>query len=136
MQTGTQLRYLFATILLFCEPSRPEDLWATFREHVCDDLQFRLTAMGYENPSPEEAYNFGLFLLDDILQQSGHRLSDFPAMPTPQQNWAAQVGNPEVVDQLYDSARINARLLRIVTHSSMRNKDLLITRSLGLSRQR
>ncbi|KZP24541.1 hypothetical protein FIBSPDRAFT_665329, partial [Athelia psychrophila] len=61
MQTGTRLRHLFATLLLFCSPSQPEILWNEFRQHICDDLRHRLvTSMGRENPTDETVYDFGL----------------------------------------------------------------------------
>ena len=37
-QTGPQLRYLFASLLLFSTPSEPEHLWSTFQNELCDDL--------------------------------------------------------------------------------------------------
>lgn len=40
MQTGERLRDLFATLLLFCCPTKPEQLWNEFREHICDDLGY------------------------------------------------------------------------------------------------
>jgi len=45
--------------------------------------------MGIQNPPPEDVYDYGLFLLDKILGDLGHTLTDFPLMPQPQHNWAA-----------------------------------------------
>lgn len=102
MQTGKQLRQLFATILLFCEPAEPARLWDDFRYHICDDLEYRLTTLGHAQPSEEDIYDYGLYLLDGLLRQSGRALSTF-AMPLPSQNWDIQVGNPRIVEQLsYD----------------------------------
>jgi hypothetical protein len=42
MQTGRQLRDLFATILRDCAPSDPQLLWIEFREKICDDLSHDL----------------------------------------------------------------------------------------------
>ena len=42
MQTGSQLRRLFASILLHCVPSHPSQLWDQFRQHICDDLHHHL----------------------------------------------------------------------------------------------
>ena len=39
MQTGVRLRHLFITLLLFCEPSSPANLWSEFRASICEDLQ-------------------------------------------------------------------------------------------------
>ena len=38
MQTGSQLRRLFATILLNCHPTVPLTLWNSHRANICDDL--------------------------------------------------------------------------------------------------
>ncbi|KAJ6488789.1 hypothetical protein C8R45DRAFT_761161, partial [Mycena sanguinolenta] len=59
MQTGSRLRQLFSTLLLFCEPSRPGALWTEFRPHICDDLARRLQAMGRELIE-EDIYDYGL----------------------------------------------------------------------------
>jgi hypothetical protein len=100
MQTGTRLRHLFATLLLFADPSRPDSLWTDFRHYICDDLHHRLSAMGIQNPSPEDTYDYGLFLLEKILGDSGHSLENFPSMPRPQHDWAALTINPLIAEQL------------------------------------
>jgi len=99
MQTGHQLRQLFATILLFCDSSNPARLWNDFRQHICDDLQHRLTVMGRNNPSAEDAFDFGLYLLNKLLMESGHSLTDF-AMPQPQHNWDIEQGNHYIAKEL------------------------------------
>ncbi|KIK37586.1 hypothetical protein CY34DRAFT_92495, partial [Suillus luteus UH-Slu-Lm8-n1] len=71
MQTGPGLRDLFATMLLFCHPSQPEVLWREFRHHICDDLAYRLRSMGREHISEEDIFDYGLFLLEKILQRTG-----------------------------------------------------------------
>ena len=42
MQTGSRLRHIFTTILLFCAPAQPDHLWEEFRPQICDDLPYRL----------------------------------------------------------------------------------------------
>lgn len=109
MQTGTRLRQLFATLLLFCNPSEPARLWEDFCAHICDDLAHRLRRMGFEDPSDGDIYDYGLFLLEKILQESGHSLFDFE-MPVPQRNWAAAADNPLVAEQLdYNQAEERAQ---------------------------
>ena len=103
LQTGTRLRNLFATILIFCEPTKPEVLWHEFRQYICDDLRHRLSTLGRQDPSEEEVYDYGLYLLNQRLHQSSCRLSDFSSMPLPRYNWEAYVENPLVNEQLnYD----------------------------------
>ena len=93
VQTGSQLRHLFATLLLFCNPGQPHQLWLNFRHHICDNVQHRLHDLGRTIVSPDDIYDFGLYLLDDILHESGHTLSDFPLMPIPIQNWGRTIHN-------------------------------------------
>ena len=81
MQTGTRVRHLVATFLLFGPPAQPEVLWNDFQHLICDDLGHWLQAMGIQNPMDEDIYDYGLFLLDTILGDSGHSLGDFPSMP-------------------------------------------------------
>src|SRR6202050_3360675 len=42
MQTGSQLRTLFATILLHCTPTSPHDLWDKVKDKICDDLTWKI----------------------------------------------------------------------------------------------
>ena len=103
MQTGASLRQLFATLLLFCTPVFPEILWDKFRSHICDDLAHRLRSMGYLNPSLDDVYDYGLFLLESILQRSGSSLTNFESMPKPQRlNWAENTANRLICEQLYN----------------------------------
>src|SRR6266403_5855584 len=73
IQTGASLRHLFASMLLFCQISNPEDLWQEFSDNICDDLSVRVP-----NPTVERIHNFGLFLLNGVLSESGYSLEHFP----------------------------------------------------------
>lgn len=122
MQTGTQLRHLFAIILLFSTPRDSLQLWNEFREHICDDLPRRLLRMGREDATEEEIYDYGLFLLNNILKESGHALSDF-SLPLPLQDWNLQSDNPLIAEQLNytrEDERVNAN-----TRISSLNADQL-----------
>jgi len=101
MQTGTQLRHLFATLLLFCSSSQPELLWVDFQQHICDDLTRKLAVLGIADPSEADIFDYGLYLLDDPLQQSWKCLAnDFPSMPTAQHNWGKHTQNQLIAEQL------------------------------------
>lgn len=103
MQTGTRLRQLFVTLLLFTEVAQPDLLWQEFREQICDDLEYRIRAMGIDNPTEDSIYDYGLFLLDKLLQESGRSLKDFPSMPSVQLEWESRMFNSLIADQLnYD----------------------------------
>ena len=111
MQTGARLRRLFVTLLLFGEVSQPERLWDEFREHICDDLEHRLRGMGLDNAAPESVYDYGLFLLNQIPQDSGRSLAEWPSMPQFSEDWAVLVLNPLIAEQLnYELAALLADL--------------------------
>jgi hypothetical protein len=84
MQTGSQLRMLFAMLLIFCNPTHPDRLWMRFRVHICDDLRWRLQNIpNFANPSDEDVYDYGLFCLNQLLAEHGRNLRNFPPMPCP-----------------------------------------------------
>ena len=104
IKSGSQLRHLFTTLLLFCTPAQPNLLWTRFRDKICDDLRFKLRQLQRTAVTQDEIYDFGLYLIDNILQDSGHSLSDFPSMPHPHLNWSDSVNNRLISEQMdYDS---------------------------------
>lgn len=108
MQTGSQLRQLFATILMFCAPTEPNQLWTEFRQHICDDLRPRVISLGLQNPSEDDIFDYGLFLLQQILAQSGYSLNHF-SMPSPRNDWSDRTENRFVAEQLqYDRTQEQA----------------------------
>ena len=101
MQTGAQLRHLFATLLLFCCPTKPEELWNDFRHHICDDLRYRLQCTGRQDPQDAEIFDYGLWLLEQNLVKTLRKhLRDFPDMPIPERAWDDEAENPLIGEQL------------------------------------
>lgn len=99
MKTGNQLRRLFSIILTQCFPIQPYELWKQFAVHICDDIAHKIrTCFPIPNPSDAQIEDYGLYLLDQMLQESGRTLSDFPPMPQPTGNWSAVVGNRLVLE--------------------------------------
>ena len=86
-----QIRLLFVTILVFCEPSCPDQLWNKFRNHMSQDFSRK-------NRHALESYIIRQSLkgIDDLLHQYGKSLEDFPGMPIP----------PESTPQLEDLSNI------------------------------
>jgi hypothetical protein len=75
-------------ILLHCQPATPAVLWQNYREKICDDLQHRLiTHHQIPDPTDDQVYDYGLYLLNHILLKSGKCLSDFDPMPLPEAEW-------------------------------------------------
>ena len=94
MQTGHQLRRLFSIILIECSPLHPLELWNQFSMHLCDDLSHKIhTMFGISTPNQDQIENYGLYLLNQLLHESGKRLLDFPPMPQSTENWNAIIGN-------------------------------------------
>ena len=54
-------------MLLFCEISAPENRWLEFHNHICDNL-----IIAIPNPTIDRIYDYGLFLLNHILSESGY----------------------------------------------------------------
>lgn len=85
MQTGKQLRHLFAMILLICQPLAPELLWNTYKLALCEDLlyytqQFTEIQNATLNATIE---NESLNQIEYYLQSNGTSLKNFPNMPLP-----------------------------------------------------
>ncbi|CAJ0641618.1 4542_t:CDS:2 [Entrophospora sp. SA101] len=80
VQTGSQLRNLFATLLLFCDPVRPENLWEKYFYALSDDMQFQV----HDNVENTDIHNRALTHLQSILNRRGKCLKDFPDMPIPE----------------------------------------------------
>ena len=110
MQPGRQLRHLFAIILIFQHPLDPLDLWETYKDSLCDDLQRTLIRMNYPNPTEEQVYDYGLYLLNEILIKSGKSLSDFN-LPLSVLPWAAVANNAMLQQELdYDFEILNQQV--------------------------
>ncbi|MCO5551992.1 hypothetical protein L7F22_005500 [Adiantum nelumboides] len=86
--TGGQLRHLFVTILLFCEPSSPQLLWERFRQHLSEDYSHALVKQfGCFNGCAQVAEGCALKDLHTILATFGRSLHEFPGIPFPNQNF-------------------------------------------------
>jgi hypothetical protein len=99
MQTGSQPRSLFITILIGGNPTKPEDLWDCFRVHICDDLKYRLQHRGIPDPSDEQVYDYGLYLMEKLLKAQGSSLDKFPPMPVSLMGWTVLLGNYLLMEQ-------------------------------------
>lgn len=129
MKTGSQLRQLFATILTACFPSDAQALWLRFREHICDDLGWRLRHAPFNRPAPtdEESYDYGLYLMQDLVQGSGKTMTEL-GMPVCQHDWAAEVGNRLINEQRnYDHAYEQRRATEQIALLNAQQQDAFHT---------
>lgn len=116
MQTGLQLRRLFAMILLNCHPTAPHTLWNTHKVRICDDLA-RILEREYPHvdQTEEVVYDYGLYLTEKILLKSERRLRDFPEMPQWVGNWGQIENNFILQEQLqYDVVELQETVQRNV----------------------
>ena len=94
MKTGHQLRRLFIIILTECTPTHPLALWNRFSMDICDDLQHKIqTVFKILSPTEDQIKDYGLYMINQLLQEYGKSLKDFPSMPYPVSNWSAIVEN-------------------------------------------
>ncbi|KAG5520645.1 hypothetical protein RHGRI_033280 [Rhododendron griersonianum] len=99
IKTGYQLRRLFSDILTQCSPQQPMELWKRFCVHICDDLGHKIrTLFSISNPTEAQIKDYGLFLLNQLLQESGKSLLDFPPMQQPNANWSEVTSNRFIIE--------------------------------------
>jgi len=104
MQMGGQLRRLFVTILCDCFPTHPRALWDDFKSYLCDDLASYLRReTDIHEPTEEQIYDCGLYLIDKLLSVFGKGLRNWPSLPLPDPDfdWAA-ILNHLIGEQRYD----------------------------------
>ncbi|CAG8465669.1 4455_t:CDS:2 [Cetraspora pellucida] len=87
IQSGAQLCRLFATILLFCHPAQPKQLWKNYILVFCDDILFQANQESGDRSAftvyDINIYNSALHHLDSILCTHEKSLKDFPNMLIP-----------------------------------------------------
>lgn len=110
MQTGYILRRMFTTLLLFCSPADPATLWNDYRQQICIDLQHQLQGQFGPQITDEDVYDYGLYLIDKLLQESGKSLAvDWPTMPHSQRGWADRTFNPLISEHLSYNCDLEGR---------------------------
>ncbi len=105
MQTGKQLRHLFAMILLMCQPLVPEQLWNTHKLALCEDILYHAQQLA---PSQtvilnDTIENEALNQIEHYLQSNGMSLENFPHMPIPLiQNVHSNYANDNLDQLIYE----------------------------------
>ena len=93
--SGQQLRQLFVTILLFCEVADPLSLWESNWKLITEDIlnrQRRILQFQELILLDDQLRNYGLYEIEQILQQYGRSLKDYPQMPQPNMDLIQKCG--------------------------------------------
>ena len=101
--SGKQLRQLFVTILMFCEVSDTLNLWESNWKLLTEDilnrqrnvLQFHELIL-----SEKQLRDYGLYEIEQILQQHGRSLKDYPQMPQPDLDIIIHNGNRLIQEEM------------------------------------
>lgn len=70
-QLPYSLRRLFATLLVYCEPTNPKELWEKFEQPMCED--FKILRSLTVNDIRYRALNH----INDILHCMGHDINEY-----------------------------------------------------------
>ncbi|XP_035837311.1 uncharacterized protein LOC110893612 [Helianthus annuus] len=101
--SGSQLRELFVTMLLFCEVKRPSQLWSQNWEILSDDILYmkrRLYMFPGLHLSDDQLKNYCLIELNELLEKNGKSLVDFPDMPQPDTSLLDRMDNRLIREEL------------------------------------
>jgi len=88
-------------------------LWEQFKDKICDDLYHLIPCIypHLPNPSDEDVFDYGLYLLDKLLTKSQKHLIDFPSMPAIIKEWGVIADNALLHEQLdYNPVELHERV--------------------------
>jgi hypothetical protein len=78
----------------------PQGVWDTFWPDICDDLKNCLQHhAGIAEPTDAQVQDYGLYLIDKLLSQTGKRLQEWDCMPQIEGNWGQLFGNHLILEQ-------------------------------------
>ena len=92
-QMPKELRNLFCTILLYCIPTQPGQLWTLFKQHMCEDFT-------HQKYIQAEAENLALIDIEKNLNNNSSSISNYPGIPMPHFNIIDKFKNSEIQNEL------------------------------------
>ena len=129
MQTGSQLRSLFITILTHGPPDNPSQLWEDHKVNLSDDCADRLRQRGIDYPTEDQIFSLALLHIQDELATTlGKTLLDY-GLPEPGQGPTAELHIEAIrliMDQLETDLPALQEKLKVVIPTL--NADLRIAR--------
>jgi len=127
--TGTQLRELFVTILLYGEVMNIGKLWETNWKTLSDDIVYKKRIMCQHSRlelNNEQIQSYCLIEIDKILVRAGSYLSDFDGMPLPNSQSFEAIENRLIVKSLVIMLMSWKRNSKDVIHCWTNNKLIYI----------
>ncbi|XP_071739204.1 uncharacterized protein [Rutidosis leptorrhynchoides] len=101
--TGSQLRELFVTMLLFCNISKPLQLWESSWEALSDGILHKRRKL-FNFPdlilTESQIKNYCLLELQALLNRNGKSLDDYPDLPQPDPSMLTQMDNRLIREEL------------------------------------
>ncbi|PWA56057.1 hypothetical protein CTI12_AA422570 [Artemisia annua] len=107
---GPKLRDLFVTILLFCDVSKPLQLWEENWEVLSEDiLHNKRKVFNYPELelTEEQIKNYCLIEIQQLLNRNGRNLADFPDLPRPDPSLLTNLDNRLIREALDFDAKLS-----------------------------
>lgn len=86
-------------------------LWDKFKEHICNDLQWQLTQLGFPDASLVSLFNYGLYLIQSMLKWDSNKTMKDIGMQDPMHNWQVLLSNSFMQDHVHFEPQEEHRLL-------------------------
>ena len=123
-----QLRDLFVTILLFCEVSRPQQLWKENWESLSEDIlhkqrkHFRYPDLQL---TEEQIQNYCLVEIEALLHRFGKSLAEFEGLPRPNPKLLTNMDN-RLIREALDFDMKTSKIEHEQLHSMLNSEQHLI----------
>ena len=92
-QMPKELRNLFFTILLYCMPTQPGQLWTLIKHHMSEDFI-------HQKYTQSDAENFALIDIEKILNKNSSSMCKYPGIPMPYLNTIDKYKNADIQNEL------------------------------------
>ena len=113
----SQLRQLFASIMIYCQPANLKVLWDNYLDDLIEDFIF-------QDDSRELAITKLLVFLEKYLIQNGLSLLDYPELPNPDYSLLDESQQNSLIadEQNYDQGEIDQTLTNLTNLNSDQQK--------------